>query len=79
LSSESASAIREIFGSDFGAVGNLTHSFMVKYNKEIANDPKVKYFSWAGEIDAPTAIFLLGSYRISGYIFAHVYQGPPSH
>ena len=41
---------------------------MVNYNKEIANDPNVQYFSWAGEIDVSTPLFLLGSHQISGYI-----------
>jgi len=55
--SEGAIALREILGTDFAGFGNLTYTFMTKYNSETANNPDVKYFSWAGEVTVPASIF----------------------
>jgi hypothetical protein len=57
-SSALAGHIRKVIGSDLGAMGNLTHAFMSKYNNRTANNPTVKYFSWAGETAVPTTLFI---------------------
>ncbi|RXW11374.1 hypothetical protein EST38_g14480, partial [Candolleomyces aberdarensis] len=46
-----------IIGTDFRAFGNLTHWYMSNYNRQIENNPSVRYFSWAGFTEVPTPLF----------------------
>jgi hypothetical protein len=46
--------IRRLCLTDFGAIGNLSHNFMTKFNQSTANNPHVRYFAWAGKISIPT-------------------------
>ncbi|KAJ2936154.1 hypothetical protein H1R20_g942, partial [Candolleomyces eurysporus] len=46
-----------IIGTDFRAFGNLTHWYMSNYNRQIENNPSVRYFSWAGFTEIPTLLF----------------------
>ncbi|KAF5367610.1 hypothetical protein D9757_010653 [Collybiopsis confluens] len=50
--------MRTLFGTDFGGLGNLSASFVSRFNADTPNDPNVRYFSWAGFIRVPTPIFL---------------------
>ena len=61
---------RRLWNTDFGAIGNLSHSFMTKFNERTANNPDVKYFAWAGEVLTPKA-----SYRSvsSFHLITHVF------
>ncbi|TEB21488.1 alpha/beta-hydrolase [Coprinellus micaceus] len=45
-----AALIREVFGSDFGGVCNITTEFMARFNQTTLNNPTVRYFSWAGHL-----------------------------
>ena len=47
--------IRRLCRTDLGAVGNLSHNFMKKFNQSTANNPDVKYFAWAGKVSIPTS------------------------
>ena len=53
---EGAMTVCEMLGTDFDSFGNLTYTFMTKYNSETPNNPNVKYFSWAGEVTVPAGI-----------------------
>ncbi|KAJ3526780.1 hypothetical protein NMY22_g10035 [Coprinellus aureogranulatus] len=55
--SEEAKTIRDIFGTDFGGLCNLSTKFMKDFNEHTPNNPRVKYFSWAGEIVLPTVSY----------------------
>ncbi|RXW12013.1 hypothetical protein EST38_g13842 [Candolleomyces aberdarensis] len=46
-----------IIGTDFRAFGSLTHWYMSNYNRQIENNPSVRYFSWAGFTEVPTPLF----------------------
>ncbi|RXW14422.1 hypothetical protein EST38_g11436 [Candolleomyces aberdarensis] len=52
--SEDAAKIRELFGTDFGGLTNLSCKFMSEFNRKTRNNPKVRYFSWAGLLVLPT-------------------------
>jgi len=56
-STEFATTIRDLIGTDLGAVGDMSHDAMIKYNKTHPYNPDVKYFTWAGEIGLPSPIF----------------------
>ncbi len=56
-STDLATTIRDLIGTDLGAVGDMSHDAMIKYNKTHQYNPDVKYFTWAGEISLPSPIF----------------------
>ena len=70
--------IRRLCHTDFGAIGNLGHSFMTKFNQRTANNPDVKYFAWAGEVSTPTANYTsVSSFQLtcSRVIWPHCHVG----
>jgi len=57
-SSVLAGIFRCIFDTDFGGAGNLSQKFMTKFNQKTANNPHVRYYTWAGETSIPMAQYL---------------------
>jgi len=61
--------IRRLCHTDFGAIGNLGHIFMAKFNQRTANNPDVKYFAWAGEVSTPKANYMsVSSFHSAAYM-----------
>ena len=51
-------AIRTIFCTDFGGLGNLSARYMNRFNAETPNDPNVRYFSWSGYTRIASTLFM---------------------